>query len=62
MGLCLGKSFDRSYNLRIPFLDGYYDLGVFFSKKSSFLLFDLSRGSSKSSVQINMFKKLYYLL
>jgi len=58
MGLNLGKSFDRSYNLRVPFLDGYYDLGVFFSKKSSFLLFDLSRSSSRSSVRINMFKNL----
>jgi hypothetical protein len=58
--LSLGKSFDRSYNMRIPFLDGYYDLGVFFSKKSSFLLFSIDSGSGsvKRSAKINMFKNL----
>ncbi len=60
MSLVLGKSFDRSYNMRIPFLDGYYDLGVFFSKKSSFLLFsiDSSFTSLKRGTKINMFKNL----
>jgi hypothetical protein len=60
MSLILGKSFDRSYDMRIPFLDGYYDLGVFFSKKSSFLLFsiDSSSGTVKRSAKINMFKNL----
>ena len=58
MSLTLGKSFDRSYNIRIPFLDSFFDLGIFFSKKSSFLLFDLSRSTSRSSVRVNMFKNL----
>lgn len=60
MSLVLGKSFDRSYNMRIPFLDGYYDLGIFFSKKSSFLLFsiDSSFVSLKRGTKINMFKNL----
>lgn len=60
MSLVLGKSFDRSYNMRIPFLDGYYDLGVFFSKKSSFLLFSIDSAftSLKRGTKINMFKNL----
>ena len=61
--LKMGKSFDRNYNLRIPFLDGYYNIGIFFNKKSSFLLFsvnpDFSTGKEYSkSVKINMFKNL----
>ncbi len=39
MSLTLGKSFNRNYRLRIPFLDGHYDVGIFFNKKSSLLLF-----------------------
>src|SRR4030042_1698432 len=60
MSLTLGKNFDRSYNMRIPFLDGYYDLGVFFSKKSSFLLFSIDSTfmSLKRGTKINMFKNL----
>ena len=60
MSLVLGKSFDRSYNMRIPLLDGFYDLGIFFSKKSSFLLFsiDSSFSSVKRGTKISMFKNL----
>jgi hypothetical protein len=61
--LTLGKAFDRSYKIRIPFLNGFYELGIFFSKNSSFLLFDISPDFSsstdlKKSVKINMFKNL----
>ena len=39
MGLNLGKQFNRNYNVRIPFLDGFYNIGVYFDKRSTFLLF-----------------------
>ena len=62
MSLKLGKSFNRSYNLRIPIVDGYYNIGMYFDKKSTFLLFrvdpDFSHGSFQRNVKINMFKNL----
>jgi len=62
MALKLGKSFDRNYNLRIPFLNGVYDIGIFFNKKSTFLLFSVDPGKIHSSesegIKINMFKNL----
>ena len=62
MSLKLGKSFNRSYNLRVPILDGYYNIGMFFDKKSTFLLFrvdpDFSHSSFQRNVKINMFKNL----
>lgn len=62
MSLHLGKSFDRCYNIRIPFLDGYYNIGVYFNKHSSFLLFkvdsDFQHNVNKHGVKINMFKNL----
>lgn len=62
MGLTLGKSFDRALNMRLPFLDGNYNIGVFFSKRSSFLLFrvdaDYPRESVSRGIKINMFKNL----
>lgn len=62
MGLKLGKSFDRNYNLRIPFLNGFYDVGIYLNKKSTFLLFsvDPAAGNMGNSegVQINMFKNI----
>ncbi len=63
MGLTLGKAFDRTYQMRIPFLGGFYKLGIFFSKNSSFLLFDILPDFSeatelKKSIKINMFKNL----
>lgn len=63
--LSLGKTFTRNYNLRFPFLDGFYDVGIFFSNKSPFLLFsilgDFSTSKSKElskSTKINMFKNI----
>ncbi len=61
MALKLGKSFDRNYNLRIPFLRGFYDVGIFFSKNSNFLLFSVeptNQFDSNDFVKINMFKNL----
>lgn len=60
MGLKLGKSFDRNYNLRLPFLNGYYDIGIFFNRKSTFLLFSVDQAgvSEGEGVKINMFKNL----
>jgi len=63
MALKLGKSFDRNYNLRLPFLKGYYDIGIFFNKKSTFLLFSVEPGLRNGDIEgygtkINMFKNL----
>ncbi len=62
MALKLGKSFDRNYNLRLPFLNGFYNIGVFLNKKSTFLLFSVDsavRSSNETEgVKINMFKNL----
>ncbi len=63
MTLTLGKSFDCSYSRRLPFLDGYYNLGTFFNKKSPFVLFSVEpefeeRNISSYGIKINMFKNL----
>lgn len=65
MGLKLGKSFNRNYVLRIPFIDGFYDIGVFYNTKSSFLLFsvesDFTQSKNKElkhSIKVNMFKNI----
>lgn len=63
MSLKLGKSFNRNYSMRIPILDGHYNIGIFFDRKSTFLLFrvdpDFSSSTSlKHNVKINMFKNL----
>jgi len=63
MGLKLGKSFDRNYNLRLPFMKGHYDISIFFNRKSTFLLFGVEHGLRGSDVdgqgvKINMYKNL----
>lgn len=63
MSLTLGKSFNRNYNLRIPFMKGFYNIGVFFDKKSTFLLFRVDADfteveDDQRSVKINMYKNL----
>lgn len=65
MSLQLGKSFNRNYKIRLPFLDGFYDVGLFFNNKSSFLLFsvdsDFTQSKSKElkhSIKVNMFKNI----
>ena len=62
MPLTLGKSFNRNYRLRIPFLDGNYDIGIFFNKKSTLLLFSIDPvfydSEFKRNIKVNMFKNL----
>ena len=61
MPLKLGKSFDRRYDLRIKFLNGFYDIGLFFNTKSTILLFSVEQGvrvSEERGNKINMFKNL----
>ncbi len=61
MSLKLGKSFDRNYNIRIPFLSGFYDIGIFFNKKSTFLLFSVDscmQNTESEGAKVNMFKNL----
>lgn len=61
MSLKLGKSFDRNYTIRIPFLNNFQDISIFFNKKSTFLLFGVEHNSKEdlgSGVKINMFKNL----
>lgn len=62
MSLKLGKQFGRSYYLRTPFLDGFYNIGVFYDKKTTFLLFrvdpDFSESKSIHGNKVSMFKNL----
>ena len=64
MSLMLGNSFNRSYNVRLSFLDGYYNINIFFNKKSTFLLFGVESANFKNDsnlnygAKINMFKNL----
>ena len=58
----LGKSFDRVYTLRLPFLEGHVDIEIFFKKRSSFVLFNIhvdpKIASTVPGVKINMYKNL----
>lgn len=62
MSLKLGKSLNRSYSIRIPILDGYYNVSLFFDRKSTFLLFkvdpDFTNSTFQRNIKINMFKNL----
>ena len=62
MALKLGKSFNRNYTIQIPIMNGYYNMGIYFDKKSTFLLFkiepDFENTTFKHNVKINMFKNL----
>jgi hypothetical protein len=65
MGLQLGRSFNRNYTVRLQFLDGFYNVGLFYNNKSSFLLFSVDSDFTqtktkelKHSVKINMFKNI----
>ena len=59
MSLKLGKQFDRNYNMRLPFQRGFYDIGIFYNRQSTFLLFSIegARGQG-AGVKVNMFKNL----
>jgi len=60
MSLKLGKQFDRNYNIRISFQRGFYDIGLFYNKQSTFLLFSVEQNSrgDGAGAKINMFKNL----
>jgi hypothetical protein len=60
MNLTLGNKFNRNYNLRIPFTSGYYNVGIFFDKRSAFVLFGMDReeGHDAISTNISMYKNL----
>lgn len=62
MSLKLGKKFNRSYNLRVPVMDGYYNIGIYFDSRTTFLLFrvdpDFMNTSFKHNIKVNMFKNL----
>jgi len=62
MALRLGKQFNRNYHVRLPFLNGFYNIGIYFSKRSVFLLFSVDSEFSYNdgifNNKINMFKNL----
>jgi len=62
MPLTLGKAFNRSHNMRVHFLDGFYDIGIFYNTKSYFVLFDIkpiaSMTNNDCSTKIQMFKNI----
>jgi len=59
MSLKLGKQFDRNYNLRLPFQRGFYDIGIFYNRNSTFLLFSINSVRREGAgIKINMFKNL----
>lgn len=63
MGLILGKSLNRSYNIRLPLLDGFYNVGIFYNTKSPFLLFSIDPDFSQAkemrhNAKITMFKNV----
>lgn len=61
--LTLGKALNRKYSIRLPFLDGYYNIDVFFHKNTNFLLFAIEPDFSESikkqkGVKVKMFKNI----
>jgi len=63
MPLTLGKSFNKNYNMRVSFMDGFYNIGIFFNSKSPFLLFSIESDFSmtkeiKKNAKISMFKNV----
>lgn len=61
MSLSLGKLFNRCYCSRVPFLNGFYDIGVYFDTKSHFFLFDIKPIATmvnNCGVNVRMFKNI----
>jgi len=62
MSLTLGKSFNRNYSVRLPFLDGFFNIGIYFNNKSPFLLFNIDSDfpitKDIKNYKINMFKNV----
>ncbi len=61
MALTLGKQFDRNYNLRISFLNSYFNIYIFFNKKSPLVLYNVDQDRQSfidKSINVKMFKNL----
>lgn len=63
MGLTLGKDLNRSYKLRLPFLDKSIDIEIFFNSFSNIVLFKVDENRNFSNkdvygVKINFFKNI----
>jgi len=61
--LTMGKTFNREYGIRTEIMNGYYNIGIFFSKRSNFLLFKIEPDFSeikdyKRNIKISMFKNI----
>lgn len=60
MSLTLGKIFDRSYNFRVNINDSEKNIGIFFTKHNSFVLFDIPKddNAAQTGCIIRTFKNL----
>lgn len=61
MALTLGKQFDRNYSLRLPFLNSFYNIYIYFSKKSPLVLYNIDQDHNfimDKNVNVKMFKNL----
>lgn len=61
MGLRLGNKLNRSYSLRLPFNNGFYNINIFLNKGSTFSLFGIDSdfgGSDKTPGMVKMFKNV----
>ena len=59
--LRLGKKLNRSYSIRLPFNNGFYNVTVFFDKGNTFSLFSIDSdfdATSKTPGMIKMFKNI----
>lgn len=60
MSLTLGKIFDRSYNVRVSINSSEKNIGVFFTRHNSFVLFDIPKdeNAEQTGCIIRTFKNL----
>ena len=59
--LTLGNKLNRSYSIRLPFNNGFYDVTVFLNKSSTFSLFGIDADFSESKTSqgmVKMFKNI----
>lgn len=59
--LRLGKKLNRSYSIRLPFNNGFYNITVFFDKGNTFSLFSIDSdfdAAAKTPGMIKMFKNI----
>jgi hypothetical protein len=61
MSLRLGKKLNRSYSIRLPFNNGFYNVTVYLDKGSTFSLFSIDSDfetSNKTPGMVKMFKNV----